>query len=89
MGPARPDGDQDGDFHPPPDATLADALASYWREIDDADGIYAAASLDDIERKDGGMYSLRWILVHLIEEYARHCGHADLIRQALDGATGD
>ena len=32
---------------------------------------------------------LRWILVHLIEEYARHCGQADLIRQAIDGATGD
>lgn len=30
-----------------------------------------------------------WILVHLIEEYARHCGHADLLRQALDGRTGD
>ena len=33
--------------------------------------------------------SLRWILVHMIEEYARHCGHADLIREAIDGTTGD
>lgn len=36
-----------------------------------------------------GQFSLRWILVHLIEEYARHCGHADLIRQSVDGAIGD
>ncbi|MEM9746481.1 MAG: DUF664 domain-containing protein [Actinomycetota bacterium] len=34
-------------------------------------------------------HSLRWIYVHLIEEYARHLGHADLIRQAIDGAVED
>ncbi|MEY4162237.1 MAG: hypothetical protein RI939_966, partial [Actinomycetota bacterium] len=33
--------------------------------------------------------SLRWILVHMIEEYARHNGHADLIREAIDGSTGE
>lgn len=33
--------------------------------------------------------SLRWILVHMIEEYGRHCGHADLIRESIDGETGD
>lgn len=88
-GPAHPDGDDDGDFHPPPDATLADALATYWAEVATADQIYAAASLDQIERGARATYSLRWILVHLIEEYARHCGQADLIRQAIDGATGD
>jgi hypothetical protein len=42
-----------------------------------------------VERSHHATYSLRWILVHLVEEYGRHCGHADLIRQALDGATGD
>lgn len=34
-------------------------------------------------------WSVRFILVHMIEEYARHCGHADFIRQAIDGQTGD
>jgi hypothetical protein len=34
-------------------------------------------------------FSLRWILLHLVEEYARHVGHADLLRQATDGATGE
>lgn len=38
---------------------------------------------------DGRVPSLRWILVHLIEEYARHNGHADLIREAVDGETGE
>jgi len=38
---------------------------------------------------DGRAPSLRWIVVHMIEEYARHCGHADLLREAIDGATGD
>ena len=37
----------------------------------------------------GVVISLRWVLVHLIEEYARHNGHADLLRESLDGATGE
>jgi hypothetical protein len=36
-----------------------------------------------------GFPSLRWVLVHMIEEYARHNGHADLLRQAVDGRTGE
>jgi len=34
-------------------------------------------------------FSLRWVLIHMIEEYARHDGHADLIREAIDGAVGE
>jgi uncharacterized damage-inducible protein DinB len=40
-------------------------------------------------RREGGRFSLRWILVHMIEEYARHNGHADLIRESIDGTTGE
>ena len=40
-------------------------------------------------RRDESAFSLRWILVHMIEEYARHNGHADLIREAIDGQTGE
>jgi len=36
-----------------------------------------------------GPRSLRWLLVHMIEEYARHCGHADLLRETIDRSTGD
>ncbi len=88
-GASHPDGDPDGDFHPPSDATVAEALDTFWSEIARADEIYAAAELEQIEGHDRGEYSLRWILLHLIEEHARHCGHADLLRQAIDGATGD
>ena len=38
---------------------------------------------------DGRAPSLRWILTHMIEEYARHCGHADLLRESIDGRTGE
>ena len=40
-------------------------------------------------RHSGDKFSLRWILVHLIEEYARHNGHADLLRESIDGVTGE
>jgi uncharacterized damage-inducible protein DinB len=89
-GAAHPEGDVDGDFHPPPEATIAGALTGYWEEIGVANRIVAAASLDDVAHGEKDRRtSLRRILVHLIEEYARHCGHADLLRQAIDGATGD
>jgi hypothetical protein len=39
--------------------------------------------------ENGEAPSLRWILVHMIEEYARHNGHADLLREAVDGETGE
>jgi hypothetical protein len=80
-----------GDWVAPADATLADAVAAWWAEVGSADRVYAAASLDDVSARgwETYRYSVRWILVHLIEEYARHCGQADLIREAIDGAVGD
>ena len=42
-----------------------------------------------VERLVGGDTSARWVITHMIEEYARHCGHADLLREALDGVTGE
>jgi hypothetical protein len=51
--------------------------------------ITAGVSLDTLsKRTDEGPINLRFIVVHLIEEYARHCGHADLLREVLDGETG-
>jgi hypothetical protein len=40
-------------------------------------------------RRDGRHFTLRWVLLHLIEETARHAGHADFLRQALDGTVGE
>jgi uncharacterized damage-inducible protein DinB len=54
--------------------------------------VASAGSLDqmsELTQPDGFRPSLRWIMLHMIEEYARHCGHADMIRQSIDGATGD
>ena len=89
VGALHPTGDPDGDFHAPTDATLAEAFESYWREIEIADRNIAATDLDAEFDTGRAVLSLRWMLVHMIEEYARHCGHADLVRQAIDGATGD
>ena len=54
--------------------------------------IAAADSLDALSAaplRDGRRFTLRWVLMHLIEETARHAGHADLIREAIDGVTGE
>jgi hypothetical protein len=88
-GSAHPEGDEDGDFHPPSGATMGEAVAALRTEAAEADAIYGEASLDDMERSERSFYTLRWILVHLIEEYSRHLGHADLIREAIDGQTGE
>ena len=49
----------------------------------------AAPSLDVTGTRRGEEFSLRWIMVHMIEEYARHNGHADLLRERIDGAASD
>lgn len=54
--------------------------------------VVAAAGLDQMSvglLRDGQQFSLRWVLLHLIEETARHAGHADLLREAADGAVGE
>lgn len=60
-------------------ANIAEALAAGGLEFTSARP----------SRHNGEPFSLRWILLHMIEEYARHNGHADLIRESIDGATGE
>jgi hypothetical protein len=79
----------DGDFDLVDDASVADDMATWQTEVDTARSIAAARSLDDTGMRRGAPCSLRWIYVHMIEEYARHNGHADLLRECIDGATGD
>ena len=83
--------DMDEEWAVPDDATVADALAAYWSEIEAVDGRLAATDMDTISSGDpeGGRHTLRRTIVHMIEEYARHCGHADLLREVIDGRTGD
>jgi uncharacterized damage-inducible protein DinB len=60
-----------------------------WRAECEAGRVAAAScTLDDTGLSHGEPCSLRWIYVHMIEEYARHNGHADLIRELVDGAVG-
>jgi len=70
-----------------PVAGAIDGYRATWRRVDD---IVAAASLDDLCRSvgDESPVNLRWVLMHLLEETARHAGHADIIRELLDGKTG-
>jgi hypothetical protein len=83
------DEDEDGDFHDLDLADTAGAFAIWQAEIEHARGLVQGRSLDDLgKRGNGAPVSLRWIYVHMIEEYARHNGHADLIRERIDGATG-
>ncbi|MEE1618442.1 DinB family protein [Brachybacterium sp. J153] len=86
--PERPDGDHlDGT-----PATAATDLAFYRERVRDARA--AQASWTDLDApvrggRAGEPLNLRWILMHLIEEYARHVGHLDLLREAIDGRTGE
>jgi uncharacterized damage-inducible protein DinB len=71
------------------DADVAEAFATWRAECADARArATAAPSLDATGSHDGKDFSLRWIMVHMIEEYARHNGHADLLRERIDGAVG-
>ncbi len=84
----------DGDFQVAYDASAAapeEAFAAWQAEIAMARDIEAAApSLDvtGVDRRSGEEYSLRRVMVHLIQEYARHNGHADLLREGIDGTVG-
>jgi uncharacterized damage-inducible protein DinB len=88
--------DPDWDWHSAADDT-PDELRTLWAEAVvraeacTADAL-AAGGPDVLARRtwpDGRAPSLRWILCHMIEEYARHNGHADLLREAVDGEVGE
>jgi Protein of unknown function (DUF664) len=82
---------EDGDFADVDFADAAGDFARYEAELAACRRVVAGASLDDtfVRRRDGRASSLRWVYLHMIEEYARHNGHADLLRERIDGVTGD
>ena len=84
------DAHPDGEFDEVDSASAQEAFAAWEAECAHGDDVIAAhPSLDDVGHRRGEEVSLRWVLVHLIEEYARHNGHADLLRERIDGATGE
>ncbi|WP_328539952.1 DinB family protein [Streptomyces sp. NBC_00344] len=86
------DEDPDGEFHLTESDTWDEAYTTWQAEIAHARRLASGRSLDDLSdgrNKRGEQFSLRWIYTHMIEEYARHNGHADLLRERIDGATGE
>ncbi|MGW1411495.1 DinB family protein [Streptomyces sp. NPDC002403] len=83
-----PEKGKDADFEDLDPARAAEDYARLVEESRLADEIVAGASLDDTFVHGGEEYSLRLIHLHLISEYARHTGHADLVRERVDGVTG-
>jgi hypothetical protein len=75
----------EGDFEDLDDPSPAAVFAAYYEELERCRAAAAGVPLDQV----AGRQSVRWIYLHMIEEYARHNGHADLLRERIDGATGD
>ena len=83
------DADPDWDFHSAADDEPEQLLALYTAAIERSrQAIEACDDLSATAESRGRVISLRWMLVHMIEEYARHNGHADLMRELIDGAVG-
>lgn len=78
----------DGGFELAEGATLEGALATWNTEIARARELCTVHELTDTGRFLDQEVNLRWVYVHMIEEYARHNGHADLLRERIDGTTG-
>jgi len=81
------DDDPDAEWKVPAGTPIARVLDDYAAESARCDEVLAAAGLDQLAVKDA--FSLRWILLHLIEETGRHLGHLDLLREQADGVTGE
>jgi len=86
--------DLDFDGAEPTEACVAEAFERWRSEVTRAEAWVAEVPEADlglelvIPGRDGEVVTIRDLLVHMIEEYARHCGHADLLREAIDGRTG-
>ncbi len=84
------DDNPDGDFDDIADADAEANYAAFLAELDLARKAAADLPLEhEFATQRRPAISLRWVYLHMIEEYARHNGHADLLRERIDGATGD
>ena len=83
--------DEDWDWHSADGEAPEELQALYEASVQRADAVLEGRSPDDLAAttmRDGGAMNVRFVLLHLIEEYARHAGHADLLRESIDGSTG-
>ena len=82
--------DDDAGFDLPPvdEALVADTWAAWRGEVANAREVLDRTELDQLVDVHGAPCEVRGLVVHMIEEYARHCGHADLVRECVDGRAG-
>ncbi|GAA4347048.1 DinB family protein [Angustibacter luteus] len=84
------DDEPNADFDGVPDAHAGADIETFWREVAASKAATAGLDLDaPVTTSSGRTVSVRWVFLHMLEEYARHNGHADLLREQVDGATGD
>lgn len=82
--------DPEADLRVEPDETTEGILEFYRRACTAADAVIDELPLDAVGKSWAGQaVSMRWVLVHMIEETARHAGHVDILRELIDGSTGD
>jgi uncharacterized damage-inducible protein DinB len=91
---ADPWGDaRDGRWYVAPEETLESLLADLNSQADQTRDVVLRHDLDEVgqpgERWDGAPATLERVLLHLVQEYARHAGHLDVVRELVDGATGE
>ena len=79
------------EFRPPDDVTITSVLDGYRARADATDAAVRSLNLNRRSDPDGWAkgHELRWVVLHLITETARHAGHADATRELLDGTTGE
>lgn len=82
--------DPDADFRLEPGETVDGVIEMYLQRCAESREIAARYQLDDtFPGRNANQISLRWLYLHMIEETGRHAGHADILREQIDGATGD
>ena len=82
------DDDLHGNVRIEPGDTLARIVADYVEECARSRRAVVDSHLDDAARGEGMDFTLRYAMIHMIQETARHCGHLDLLRETTDGAVG-
>ncbi|MBD8465855.1 DinB family protein [Plantibacter sp. CFBP 8798] len=88
--PARwTDDDPDGEWRVTADDSLAEIIADYVAACAESREVASRYQLDDVCLGNDQRFTLRWIELHMIEETARHLGHIDVLREQLDGRTGE
>lgn len=84
------DDDPQADLRVEPGETTADVMAFHHRAREASNAVVAAHDIDDTGTAwFGDAVSLRWVMVHMLEEWARHAGHVDIARELIDGRVGD